>query len=68
MEGSALKKVVATAVSGGKPSDEDALAAIAEGLEIALGFFADVRKIATALDRLAGSVDEGWSIRVKNQN
>ena len=53
MRGEAIRAAVAKAATNDKPSDEELGLALAEGVDLLLGFFADVSRIAKAADKLA---------------
>lgn len=50
MKADAIKEAATIAATGAQPPKELQNAALAEVLDIALGFFSDVRRIADAID------------------
>ncbi len=56
MNGDAIKHVADTLIAGIEPTDQEAANAIAEAVDLAVGFFADVRRIADAAVRLSDCV------------
>lgn len=53
MKGDAIKSVAANLAGGREPTDPELGLAMAEAVDILLGFFADVTRIANAADKLA---------------
>ena len=57
MRGEAIRAAVAKAATNDKPSDEEIGLALAEGVDLLLGFFADVGRLAEAAEKVAECAD-----------